>query len=96
MRIGIRNNNMVAEDWCCFDNFTLRCKGNSTGIQSVENNGPKKLYDAIYDLQGRKVKSEKTDLNNEGTTKSEKTITNSRGTLAKGLYIMNGKKIIVK
>lgn len=96
MRIGIRNNNMVAEDWCCFDNFTLRCKGNSTGIQSVENNGPKKLYDAIYDLQGRKVKSEKAYLNNEGTTKSEKTITNSRGTLAKGLYIMNGKKIIVK
>ena len=50
--LGIHKENWTSADWCCFDNFTLRYLGNTTGISNVsstKHDGP------IYNLQGQRV-----------------------------------------
>lgn len=56
--------------------------GTKTGISQIEN-GRRNSEDAVYDLQGRRVSSK---LNDKGKMTNDK--------VQKGLYIVNGKKVI--
>ena len=62
-----------------------------TGIGEVKNEELRmKKNDAVYDLQGRRVgevKNEELRMKNES---------NSHSSLAPGLYIVGGKKILIK
>ena len=52
--LGIRKDNWTDADWCCFDNFTLRYLGSSTGIRSVETDR-KAADQSVYTLSGVRV-----------------------------------------
>ena len=57
IRIGIKKNTYVYNDWCVFDNFTLKYMGNSTGIHDVYNK-EHKVDSKIYNLQGMRLVGE--------------------------------------
>ena len=59
---------------------TLFIDGEATGIQSIDN-GQLTMDNSVYDLQGRKVNSQLSIINSQ---------------LKKGLYIVNGKKVIIQ
>ena len=67
--------------------FLLSDQQDFTSGISTMRNSPCPIYNKVYDLQGRRVS---TTLVN-----CEERIVNS-GSLKKGLYIVNGKKIIIK
>ena len=52
----------------------------TTGIQEVPRAGWRMASNAVYDLQGRKIVNSKL----------------SDGTLPKGIYVVNGRKVVVK
>ena len=81
LRIGMRHFAPTVSDWACVDNFRLvYVSDETTGIEATLNTA-KTNVGAIYDLSGRKVNSKLSSLNSQ---------------LKKGIYIVNGKKMIVK
>ncbi len=55
LTLGINKTVETGEDWCCFDNFTLKFLTPSTGISTTT--AEIKADNALYDLQGRKLKN---------------------------------------
>ncbi len=53
LKLGIRNNNMLAYDWCCFDNFKITYLDALTGIQGITSD-PAKQKGTIYGIDGIK------------------------------------------
>lgn len=51
--LGIRKPDYVRNDWCCFDNFTLKYLGDPTGIRSVLRE--KVARKEMYNLLGQRV-----------------------------------------
>ena len=89
MKVGIRLTASVSKDWTIFDNFRLYYYGDYeidhiTGLPEIKNEElrMKNEADAIYDLNGRKV--------------SVPSASSASSVLPKGIYIMNGKKVIIK
>lgn len=58
IRIGIRKDTQVNNDWCAFDNFTLKYLGNSTGISEIYSKENNKKDSGIYNLQGMRLNAE--------------------------------------
>jgi len=78
LRIGVRKQTDVSNDWTCFDNFRLIYYGTNApfvGIEQIDSeqgttdNAPK----SIYDLSGRKLQNLQRGVNilrmNDGTTR---------------------------
>ena len=61
--------------------LTINFDGETTGINSIDNGQLIMDNGAVYDLQGRKVNLE---------------LTKGGETLPRGLYIINGKKVVIK
>jgi hypothetical protein len=85
LRVGIRCTSAPSYYWSIFDNFRLYYFGQNrtlVGIDEVLTEPTEKTEPiVVYDLQGRKLKNSNTqELEN----------------LPKGIYIINGKKIMVK
>lgn len=55
VNIGIRKDESVAADWCCFDNFTLNYLGRTDAIAAVGESRAKAAK--RYDLGGREAKA---------------------------------------
>jgi hypothetical protein len=87
LRIGLRARVANSAYWVCFDNFRLFYYGSIpldvvTGIDSQPlAEGKRAETTAIYNLNGQKV-STSQHLNTSS--------------LPKGIYIVNGKKVVVK
>ena len=60
--------------------------GHTSGIQTIDNG--KLIMDNVYDLQGRKVNGQSSMFNGQCSM--------FNGQLKKGLYIQNGRKVLVK
>lgn len=88
LRIGVRSTTSTGKDWACFDNFRLKYKGNpqTTGIADGPSPAPSRNGGEVYDISGRKILS----------VKDNSTLFTLQSSLKKGLYIVNGRKIIVK
>ena len=54
LKIGIRSDNMIAADWCCFDNFKLTYLDAQTGVEGIKMDGGKSRG-AVYGLDGVKL-----------------------------------------
>jgi hypothetical protein len=54
LMLGLKKNEWVDADWCCFDNFTLTYLGPDTRV-SIINNDPAKNSKAVYNLIGQRV-----------------------------------------
>lgn len=85
LKVGISCSSMPSYYWCIFDDFRLYFYGSLSkdyvsGIISVEATGAGKQSTDIYSLDGRLVR--------KGA--------NSTEGLQKGIYIVNGKKVVVK
>jgi len=88
LRIGLRNFSPTVLDWACVDNFSLiYIEDNETGINAVSNR-QLTIDNGAYDLSGRKINSQFS------TPNSQFSILNSQ--LKKGIYIVNGKKVVIK
>ena len=87
LTIGMKKfNNNAANEWVCVDNYRLTYFGpdDPTGISIVDSHSTLFTSQAIvYDLQGRHVAS----LHSE---------TEMPTVLKKGVYIVNGQKVVVK
>lgn len=72
LKLGIKKDARISNDWCPYDNFQLYYLGTAapTALESITVS---QVNASVYDLQGRKV------------SKAQK-----------GLYIMNGKVVLVK
>ena len=72
------------EGWWCATDFVLKYHAidNITGIEAIDGQETTDNADAIYDLSGRRVSA------------GVRSILNS--SLKKGIYIKNGKKILIK
>lgn len=57
LKLGIRKHTHVANDWCCFDNFTLTYLGEwpSDDIEHVEVDNLSSPAPIIHDLSGRRL-----------------------------------------
>ena len=52
--VGLSKSELVDQDWCCFDNFTLNYLGTGTGIhEQLKMNSEQS--NAIYNLKGQRV-----------------------------------------
>lgn len=87
LKIGIRCSSAGSKYWSIFDNFRLYYFGSMpldevNGIENVQSSSTKvQAHDnAVYDLSGRRVS----------------TFNGQPSTLPKGIYIVGGKKIVVK
>ena len=85
LKVGIKSTNMSTGYWVIFDNFRLYYYGGVsaeelTAIGEIENR-KSTIENAVYDLQGRKINSQFSIFNSQ---------------LKKGLYIVNGKKVLIK
>lgn len=91
MKIGIRCKNGNSHYWSIFDNFRLFYYGSTpldvvTGVEAYTQpfpDGKGTVATAIYDLSGRKV----------GEVSGKQGLPLQ---LPKGIYILNGKKVVVK
>ncbi len=86
--IGLRSTSMPSRYWCIFDNFRLQFFGTMTeqeitGIDNVgvNENQNQNENQNVYDLQGCRVLTPHTS---------------SSSFLKKGLYIINGKKTVIR
>lgn len=82
LRIGLSNTGSKYDSWCCFDNFRILYLGGdpATAISTVVQED--ETVD-VYSISGMLVK--------KNVTREEATMG-----LPKGLYLQNGKKVIVK
>ena len=80
LRIGLRNFTPTVFDWACVDNFSLIYLTDNATGINEMNNGQPAMYNGVYDLQGRQI------LNGPM----------SNVQLRKGIYIINGKKVVIK
>ena len=55
LKLGIRSNQMINYDWCCFDNFKLTYLDAETGIQGVLSDKKEGNSSTIYRLDGVKL-----------------------------------------
>lgn len=53
IKIGIRKNEHVASDWCCFDNFTLKYLGSNSSVGKISRKDSAKKK---FNLEGLEVK----------------------------------------
>jgi hypothetical protein len=88
---------LVHNYWTCFDNFTLRYYGNMPTVDHTQYG-----HDGNTDNTGN-AGGTLTGINSVTTSPASKSIytitgqkLNNNATLQKGLYIINGKKVIVK
>ena len=51
LKLGIKSNNTISEDWCCFDNFKLIYLDAANGIQGTKEENSKKET-SIYGIDG--------------------------------------------
>ena len=73
---------------------TLECKGITTQIENVRAEGM--ASNTIYDLSGRRIgNSQLSPINAEGVASGTRE-RSGNSQLKKGLYIVNGKKVMVK
>ena len=87
LKVGIKCTSAPSNYWTMFDHFRLYFYGGNhtlTGIEEVENERMRYTENerGIYDLSGRRV--------------SVPSVSSERSVLPKGVYIKNGKKIVVK
>jgi len=61
--------------------------GTETGIEGISSETASQMHQSIYDLQGRNMGSSANNHTNNGI---------STHTLPKGIYIVNGKKVVIK
>lgn len=83
LRAGIRSSSMGGSYWCIFDNFRLHYLGNSnaTAIDPiVTETAAANDRQGVYSLDGRRLFNDASQA----------------GKLARGIYVINGKKTIVK
>ena len=73
--------------------FKLNFGEDATGILSTTNYT--NLTNSVYDLQGRKVLSERTVRSTSGRSQGENCQL-STVNLKKGVYIYKGKKVVIK
>ena len=86
LKVGIKATKAPTSYWTCFDNFRLYYYGNVsqddiTGIEEIRVSENEKMRNEVYDLSGRRVLS---------------SLTSHPSPLKKGLYIVNGKKVLIK
>ena len=85
LRLGVRSTTSTGKDWTCFDHFRLTYLGDptGTGIHTIDN-GQLTIDNetAVYDLSGRKVAN------------CQLSIVNCQ--LPKGIYIVNGRKVVIR
>ncbi|MBR6031424.1 MAG: carbohydrate binding domain-containing protein [Bacteroidaceae bacterium] len=80
LRIGLRHFTPTVYDWACVDNFKLiYVTDNATRIEEVYNEKQGMGTSAVYDISGRRVA----------------TSASSAPALPKGVYIINGKKVVI-
>jgi hypothetical protein len=86
LRVGIKCTNAPTAYWTMFDHFQLHFFGGYTGADGIRETeqGKHDLEHAIYDLQGRRM----NNFHYPSTT--------TRQPFQKGIYIVNGKKAIIK
>lgn len=87
LRIGLRNYTPTTFDWACVDNFSLiYMKGDETGIHEIKNGELRKKNEGahIYDLSGREISAD-----------TDHSLLIPHSSLKKGVYIQNGKKIVI-
>ena len=82
---SISNIKMTADGLISFDFMG----GEPTGIDATLVNSEKRIVNSVYDLQGRRISSQFFD---EQSGRAERTVHNSQ--LKRGLYIVNGKKVV--
>ena len=83
LRVGIRKRESIAYDWTAFDNFRLYYEAPQTGVEDVMVSAHETKESGIYDISGRKLNISKQ-------------IEHSTQWLRPGIYIVNGKKVIVR
>lgn len=87
LKMGIKGTKGDTGFWTCVDNFRLYYYGNISqeeiisGVHSIDN-GQWTINNDVYDLSGRRV--------------SVPSVSSARSVLPKGIYIKNGKKILIK
>ena len=86
LKVGIKATKAPTSYWTCFDNFRLYYYGNVsqddiTGIEEMRVSENEKMRNEVYDLSGRRVLSP---------------LISHPSPLKKGLYIVNGKKVLIK
>lgn len=88
LKLGIKGTTSNDSYWTCFDNFRLYFYGNYTidqvtGVESIQdaNLNTQDGDGAVYDLSGRRILTP---------------LSTSQSSLKKGLYIINGRKVLVK
>ena len=91
LKVGIRCSSSGSKYWSIFDNFRLYYFGSMpadevTGIETIDNSqltiDNSGEESEIYDLAGRKIQSNK--------------VTGLQSNLPKGIYIVNGRKVVIK
>lgn len=60
LKLGLRSNQRINHDWCCFDNFKLTYLDAETGIQGVLGDKQEGKASPIYRLDGVKVAKKPT------------------------------------
>ena len=90
LKFGIRANGFFKAD-----DFQLTFLGDQTGIESIKNSKIKIQNDAIFDLSGRRVFSPLTSCSDKATQASPSSPSVHLSHLKKGIYIVNGKKVVI-
>ena len=96
LRIGIRHFAPAVYDWTCFDNFRLFYIDSTTGIKGIgqlDNLQFDGATGAVYDLAGRRI-AQSSIIRSAQSDASR--LKNHRSSIKKGLYIINGKKVIIR
>ncbi|NPD91069.1 hypothetical protein [Xylanibacter muris] len=82
LKLGVRTANMPEKYWCIFDDFRLYFFGKTPkealGIEEVHADGAYSRRSGVYSLDGRIVNRDASAF----------------GSLPKGIYIVNGRKLI--
>ena len=84
LTVGMKGSNVLSNYWVIFNNFRLYYYGaedpTATAIQEIATESHTKVNSGVYTLGGQKVRMNADDLQG----------------LPQGIYIVNGKKVVVK